>query len=208
MIYEMRRYILQPGKVGEWEKSFGEAYEVRGKYSQLGGLWHTEIGPLNEVIHIWPYENLQHRAEVRAQASKDASGKWPPSASQHLLVSQETDILSPVKGMTDWTGPQQWGTVYEMRQYTYAPGDLGKVAPAFGEAIAGRAAIYPVAGVFTSQLGNLNRLIQLFPFKDWNHRDEVREEFLKTKVWPPHTEARPVAQLVRHLLPADCSPLH
>jgi hypothetical protein len=113
-----------------------------------------------------------------------------------------------VKGMTDWTGPQQWGTVYEMRQYTYAPGDLGKVVPAFGEAIAGRAAIYPVAGVFTSQLGNLNRLIQLFPFKDWNHRDEVREEFLKTKVWPPHTDARPVAQLVRHMLPADCSPLH
>ena len=207
MIYEMRRYILQPGRVAEWEKAFGDAYQNRAKYSQLGGLWHTDIGPLNEVIHIWPYENLQHRAEVRAESAKDAAGNWPPSV-PGAVVTMETDILNPVKGMTDWTGPQQWGNLYEMRQYTYAPGTLGKVAPAFGEAIAGRAAIYPVAGVFTSTLGNLNRMIQLFPFKDWNHRDEVREEFLKTKVWPPHTDASPVAQLVRHMIPADCSPLH
>lgn len=207
MIYEMRRYILNPGKVGEWEKAFCDAYEVRGKYSALGGLWHTEIGPINEVIHIWPYESLQHRAEVRAEAGKDASGKWPPQA-PGAIITQEVDILDPVKGMTDWSGPQQWGNLYEMRQYTYAPGTLGKVAPAFGEAISGRAEIYPVAGVFTSTLGNLNRLIQLFPFKDWNHRDEVRTEFRKTGVWPPHTDASPVAQLVRHMIPAECSPLH
>ena len=95
MIYEMRRYILQPGKTGEWVRAFCEAYEVRAQYSPLGALFQTEIGPLNEVIHIWPYENLQHRADTRAAASKDTSGKWPPSSASHLIVTQETDILDP-----------------------------------------------------------------------------------------------------------------
>lgn len=209
MIYEMRRYILQPGKVGEWVKAFCDAYEVRSQYSPLGALFQTEIGPLNEVIHIWPYESLQHRADTRAAASKDSSGRWPPSSASHLLVTQETDILDPIPGMADWDGaPQEWGGVYELRQYTYAPGDIRNVAKAFSEALPGRNEIYPVAGIFTSQLGNLNRLYQLFPYKSWDHRDEVRKVYLESGAWPPHSDARPVQQLVRHMLPAACSTLH
>lgn len=209
MIYEMRRYILQPGKTGEWVRAFCEAYEVRAQYSPLGALFQTEIGPLNEVIHIWPYENLQHRADTRAAASKDTSGKWPPSSASHLIVTQETDILDPIPGVPDWDGtPQEWGGIYELRQYTYAPGDIRNVAKAFGEALPGRNEIYPVAGIFTSQLGNLNRLFQLFPYKDWTHRDEIRKVYLESGAWPPHSDARPVQQLVRHMLPAACSTLH
>ena len=209
MIYEMRRYILQPGKTGEWVRAFCEAYEVRAQYSPLGALFQTEIGPLNEVIHIWPYENLQHRADTRAAASKDTSGKWPPSSASHLIVTQETDILDPIPGVADWDGtPQEWGGIYELRQYTYASGDIRNVAKAFSEALPGRNEIYPVAGIFTSQLGNLNRLFQLFPYKDWTHRDEIRKVYFESGAWPPHSDARPVQQLVRHMLPAACSTLH
>jgi hypothetical protein len=208
MIYEMRIYTVKPGMVGEYESKFAKAYEAREKYSKLGGMWHTEFGPLNQVIHIWPYESLQHRADTRAAAAKDTSGLWPPQTSD-LLASQEVEILDPAPNMREWDGtPQKWGELYELRQYTYAPGDLGKVVAAFGEAIPGRDAIYPVAGIFAANLGNLNRLYQLFPFKDWAHRDEVRGEFRKAGVWPPHSDARPVAQLVRHMIPAAHSPLH
>src|SRR5690554_2768107 len=111
MIYEIRIYTTKPGAVPEYEKRFAEAYEVRQKYSKLGGMWHTELGPLNQVIHIWPYESLQQRAEIREAAAKDPSGKWPPNTSE-LLVSQEVDIADPVKNMVDWTGePQQWGNI-------------------------------------------------------------------------------------------------
>ena len=209
MIYEIRRYTLHPGKTGEWVKAFCDAYEVRAQYSPLGALFQTEIGPLNEVIHIWPYESLQHRADTRAAAAKDASGKWPPSSAAHCLVTQETDILDPIPGMAPWDGtPQEWGGIYELRQYTYAPGALRDVAKAFSEALPGRNEIYPVAGIFTSQLGNLNRLYQLFPYKDWNHRDEIRKVYLESGAWPPNSDARPQHQLVRHMLPAACSTLH
>jgi len=207
MIYELRTYTVKPGAVAEYESRFAEAYAVREKYSPLGGMWHTDVGPLNQVLHVWPYPSLQQRAETRAAAARDASGKWPPKT-EELLVSQEVDILDPVPGVADWDGPRQWGDVYELRMYTYAPGDAAKAAAAFAEALPGRAAIYPVAAIFTSQIGNLNRVYQLFPFKSLAHRDEVRAEFRRGGVWPPHADVRPLSQLVRLLLPAAFSPLH
>jgi hypothetical protein len=207
MIYEMRTYTVKPGAAAEYESRFGEAYAAREKYSKLGGMWHTEIGPLNQVIHVWQYESMQQRADTRTAAAKDPSGLWPPKTTE-LLVSQEVDILDPVPGMQDWGEPKQWGAIYELRMYTYAPGDAQRAAAAFSEAMPGRNEIYAVAGIFTSQLGNLNRLYQLFPYRDWAHRDEVRAEFRKSGVWPPHADARPVSQLVRFLEPAPFSPLH
>src|SRR2546428_10204933 len=76
MIYEIRTYQIKPGSLGEVEKRFGAAYESRKKYSPLAAFLHTEIGPLNEIIHIWPYQDAADRARVRAESSKDPN--WPP----------------------------------------------------------------------------------------------------------------------------------
>jgi hypothetical protein len=206
MIYEIRTYSLKPGCVGEYEKRFADGLEVRSNYSDLYGFWHTEIGPLNQVVHIWAYESLQQRADVRAAASRDPSGKWPPN-SNDLLISQESDILIPIKGMDHHTAVRELGSVYELRMYTYSAGALAGVAEAFSAAYPGRHGVYPVGGIWTSDLGNLNRLYQLFPYKNWDHRDEVRAELREKHLWPAHTEARPVTQLVRHMVPAAFSPL-
>jgi|SRR5579871_3339497 len=207
MIYEIRTYTLKAGTVGEYEGRFGEAYPVRAKYSPLYGFWHTEIGPLNQLVHIWAYESLQQRADIRAAAAKDASGKWPPPGSD-LMLTQENDILLPVSTMTEWQGPQQWGGLYELRMYTFPAGEIAKVGETFAQGLAAREALYPVAGIWTSDLGNLNRLYQLFPYKDWTHREEVRAEARRKNVWPPHSDVRAVSQLVRHMVPAAFSPLH
>lgn len=206
MLYEIRTYQLTPGSVGEYERRFADGIEVRSTYSPLYGFWHTEIGPLNQVVHIWPYEGLQQRAEARAGAAKDPTGKWPPKP-DGLVVSQESDILVPINGMQHQSGVQELGGVYELRMYTYPAGAISKVAETFAAAYAGRHQVYPVGGIWTSELGNLNRLYQLFPYKNWDHRDQVRRELREKQLWPPHTEAHPVAQLVRHMAPAVFSPL-
>jgi hypothetical protein len=206
MIYEIRTYFTRPGKVAAYEEHFAESYPIRQKYSGLYGWWHTEIGPLNQLVHIWAYESLQHRADVRAAAAKDPSGKWPPDPGD-LLLSQESDILVPIKTMKEWTVPQEWGSLYELRMYTYPAGEIARVADTFAEAYQERAAEYPVAGIWTSDVGNLNRLYQLFPYKNWAHRDEVRGELRRKNIWPPHSDVRPLTQLVRHLTPAAYSPL-
>ena len=58
MIYEIRTYRIAPGSLAEVEKRYGEAYEYRKKYSELTAFWHTEIGPLNEIVHVWGYKDL------------------------------------------------------------------------------------------------------------------------------------------------------
>ena len=62
MIYEFRTYTLKPGSLAEVEKRFGEAYEHRKKFSPLTAFWHTEIGPLNEIIHVWGYKDVRPSA--------------------------------------------------------------------------------------------------------------------------------------------------
>ena len=131
-IFEARIYTFHTGKVPEWEKGFATAYAAREKYSKLYGMWHTDIGPLNQVIHIWQYDSLQQRADIRAAAAKDPSGLWPPKGAD-MILSQEVDIIDPVKGFE----PLQPGTghpAWELRVYTYAGGQTGKAAAAFGEA--------------------------------------------------------------------------
>ena len=68
MIIEMRTYTLQPGTLAEVEKRFGEALPVREKHSKLAAFWHTEVGPLNQIIHVWAYDSFEQRAAVRAAA--------------------------------------------------------------------------------------------------------------------------------------------
>ena len=93
MIYELRTYTLKPGSVAEVEKRYGEAYEYRKKYSPLFAFWHTEVGPLNQICHIWPYQNLAERDRIRAEAAKDAN--WPPKI-QEFIVHMESEVLTPV----------------------------------------------------------------------------------------------------------------
>ena len=93
MIYEIRTYRIAPRSLAEVEKRFGDAYEYRKKYSPLTAFWHTEIGPLNEIIHVWAYPDLAERARVRAEAAKDPN--WPPKISE-FVQTMRSEIVVPV----------------------------------------------------------------------------------------------------------------
>ena len=85
MIYEVRTYTLKPGSVATFEANFAQALPHRQKYSPLAAFWHTEIGPLNQVIHVWPYESLDERTRIRAAAAQDpplAAPKRPRNVRQ------------------------------------------------------------------------------------------------------------------------------
>ena len=96
MVYEMRVYTLQPGKVPEFQALIEkEALPIISKYSKLVGWWSTDIGSLNEVVHIWAYEDLNHRARARqAQAEDPQLQAFRPKA-QAMVVSQYNKILIP-----------------------------------------------------------------------------------------------------------------
>ena len=212
MIYEVRTYTLKAGAgaVAKFEQAFAEGYEVRKNYSPMIGLWHTEIGPLNQVVHIWPYEDLAQRQAIRAKANADPSGKWPPHGVNELELEQDSWIMNPAPFMRPLAGdPQALGGIYEMRIYTYQPGSLPKVIEAWSKVIKDREQFSPLVAALYSELGGLNRWVHIWPYADLGERTRIREEATaKSPGWPPPTGQWLYKQENKILIPAACSPLH
>ena len=147
MLYEVRTYTLRPGTVGEFEERFAKRQPLREKHSKLGAFWHTEVGTLNQVIHAWPYENLEHRMAVREAMTQDTALQQVPG-SRDLIVAQEAEIMIPAPFMHA-LGSRDYGSgnVYEMRIYTHESGNIPKVLKGWSEAIEYREKFSPSGGV-------------------------------------------------------------
>ncbi len=204
MIYEVRTYTMKPGTVAQFEENFGNALPHREKYSELGAFWHTEIGPLNQVIHVWPFENLEERTRIRAEAAQDPN--WPPASDGNIL-NMESEIWTPAPFMRPLGGDQALGNVYEMRVYTYEPGSIPEVIDSCTKAIPYREEFSPLAAAMYTELGALNRWMHIWPYKDLNDRARVRSEASKSPHWPTGAGVR-VRQENKIMVPAAFSPMH
>src|SRR5713101_6180390 len=149
MIIEMRTYRLKPGSVAEAEKRFGEGLKERVRVSPLGAFFHTEVGPLNRIIHCWPYEDLAHRTKVRAEKIPG----WPPKI-QEFIEEMESKIViaAPFSPKME---PRQLGGLYEIRTYTMQPGVTPTVVERWAERIEGRQKFSPLAFCGHTELGAL-----------------------------------------------------
>jgi hypothetical protein len=207
MIHEVRTYTLRTGAVAEFEDRFAKRKPLREKHSKLGAFWHTDFGPLNQVVHVWPYADLGERTAVREAMAKDAELNALPGG-RDLIGEQHSDIMIPAPFMQPM-GSRDFGTgnIYEMRIYTYPPGDLPKVLEAWGKAIGAREKLSPLAACWTSDIGGLNRFVHVWVYRDANERTRIREESRKDGQWPPQSGVRPVRQENKLLIPASFSPL-
>jgi hypothetical protein len=94
-VYELRWYRTHTGKAGEWLGHFKAIMPTREKYSKNVGLWQTEAGQLNEVVHLWAYRDLNHRAQVRADVLKDPAWQEFLGKTAPLLVEMKSIVLIP-----------------------------------------------------------------------------------------------------------------
>ena len=94
-LYELRWYRTHVGKAGEWLGLFKAIMPVREKYSKNVGLWQTEAGQLNEVVHLWAYRDPNHRAETRRAAAADPAWKDTASKLGPLMQTMASTLLVP-----------------------------------------------------------------------------------------------------------------
>jgi len=204
MIYEIRTYQVKAGSLPEVEKRFGEAYEHRKKYSPLAAFWHSEIGPLNEIVHVWPYADLAERTRIRAEAGKDPN--WPPKTADFIL-QMHSEILVPFP-FVPALAPGKLGPFYELRCYTLKAGTLPDVMKRWESKIGERTKLSPLVLAGGVDLGEANRFIHIWAYTSLDQRMAVRSKARETGVWPPPGGGETLlSQANKILVPAAFSPL-
>lgn len=203
MIYEFRTYTLKPRTQGEFIKRFEEKLVERQKFSKLAALWYTEIGRLNEVVHVWGYDSLGAREKIRAEAVK--AGAWPPKIGDYIH-DMRSEIFIPLP-FSPALEPSNHGPIFEMRSYVMQYGAAPEMSKRWQEHMGNRIKLSPLIGVFTSDAGPLNQWVHIWAYKSLEHRTEIRTKAQKEGIWPPPGPSPLVTQETKIMLPAPCSPI-
>ena len=204
MIIEMRTYTLQPGTLAEAEKRFGEALPAREKHSKLAAFWHTEVGPLNQIIHVWAYDSFEHRAAVRAAAQKEEG--WPPPI-REFVTHQQSEVFIPAPFAPALT-PREIGPLFEIRQYTLTAGSIPGLLQRWSEKIEGRQKFSPLVAGMYSEFGSLNKWVHIWAYKDANERAAVRAAAQAGGNWPARNPPGVVVKQDNSLvMPSAFSPI-
>lgn len=98
MLIDHRTYQIRPGKLNELLKVYAElGLPVQTKHlgEPFGWFVSHDIGPLNQIVHMWKYRDLADREQRRANLAADPQWQAYLERAAPLLVSMENKILRP-----------------------------------------------------------------------------------------------------------------
>ncbi|MFS8050556.1 NIPSNAP family protein [Rhizobium sp. BR 314] len=97
MYYEIRTYRLKNGSIPEYLRVVGEiGIAIQKRHlGNLIGYFSSEIGSINEIVHIWGYATLDDRQRRRAQLAADPEWQAFLPKIRDLIVTAENKIVSP-----------------------------------------------------------------------------------------------------------------
>jgi hypothetical protein len=210
MIYELRTYTCKPGTVAEVAKNAGAlGRDIRkDDYGKLEGYWVTDIGPLNQVMHMWSYADLNERARLRGELAKNArwASEYGPAIRPNLL-RQESKLLNQVVGPV---APASAGNIYELRCYRSKPGAIRQWVDLFTSALEVREKYSKMVGLWLTEAGPQNEVCHIWAYPDLNARTAARGAAMKDAGWQEFLrKSAPLMEEMQStvMLPAAHSPL-
>jgi hypothetical protein len=211
MIYELRTYTVKPGTIGDMVKAASTvSLDIRGNnFGKLEGYWFTEIGPLNQVMHMWSYSDLNERARLRGELAKNArwTSEYIPLL-RPLLVRQDVRLMHAIKPPV---APASTGNIYELRNYRAKPlGAVRQWIEAFTAALPAREKYSKMVGLWHTETGQPNEVCHIWAYPSLNARAEARANAAKDPVWGEFLGKGPALLAEMHstiMLPAPHSPL-
>jgi hypothetical protein len=210
MIYELRTYTLKQRTLPDVVKAASTvSLDIRkDDYGKLEGYWQTEIGPLNQVMHLWSFQDLNQRAQLRAELSKNP--RW---AAEYIplirpnLMRQEIRLLNGVRGPT---APVRTPNIYEFRNYRARPGAVPQWLQLFTNALEVREKYSKIVGLWATEAPQVNEVCHIWAYPDLNTRAAVRAEVAKDPGWQEFLKSSTDLLEEMHstvMLPAPHSPL-
>jgi len=95
-IFELRAYQLNPGTLLEWEATWRKGIEARKKFVQPVGAWYAQVGRLHQVYHLWQYQSLETRKEMRENAWQVDGWADTVHKTAQLARTMDSLILTPL----------------------------------------------------------------------------------------------------------------
>ena len=200
MIYDFRMYTLKPGATAEYRAGVKElSLPIRQRHGvTLAGWYWSEVGPLNQVVHIWGYNDSKHFQEAKDafHSDPDWTQKYIPRA-QGLVESQKTWLMNspsfapiyPVKGEVPADGTPEFikknKMVFDYRTYTFRPGGIPDYMSAVEEVaipIRKRHGV-KLAGWYYSEVGDLNQVTHIWAFNDMKHLKDAKDAVAADPEW-------------------------
>lgn len=184
MIYEMRTYTVRPGTLGDIVKAASTvSSDIRkNDYGKLEGYWMTEIGPLNQVIHLWSYKDAAERTRLRAELSKNPrwGAEYLPLI-RPIVVRQEVRLMSAIRPPV---APASSGNIYELRAYrAKAVGGAKQWLDEFTAVLPEREKYSKIVGLWQTDAGQPNELCHIWAYADLNARAKARGDAMKDPAW-------------------------
>jgi hypothetical protein len=211
MIYELRTYTVKPGAVGDMVKAASTvSREIRkDDYGRLEGYWVTEIGPLNQVMHLWSFSDFNERARLRGELARNArwTGEYIPLI-RPLLVRQDIRLLNEVKAPV---APETIGNIYEFRNYrTKTLGAVRRWLDVFTAALPAREKYSKIVGLWQTEAAQPNEVCHIWAYPSLNARAQARANALRDPAWQEFLgKSSPLLEEMHStiMLPAPHSPL-
>lgn len=183
MLHELRTYTFRAGQAPVAAKNSGEtARDIRGDdYGKLEGYWLPEIGPLNQVMHLWSYDSFAHREERRKALAQNArwTNEYLPLI-RPIILRQDIRLLNPIIGPV---APADPSNIYEFRYYRLQVGAMKRWLELFTNALTVREKYSKIVGLWTTEAGQPNEVCHIWAYKDFATRMQARTAASQDPGW-------------------------
>ena len=96
-IYELRTYTLYVGKMAEATKLYGEegwpALEKGGFGKKLVGYFTSDVGTINQLVHLWRFDDDADRRNHWSTLFSDGPFMVFAAKIRPLLMTQEVKVM-------------------------------------------------------------------------------------------------------------------
>lgn len=210
MLHELRTYTFRAGQAAVAAKNSGTvARDIRGdEYGKLEGYWLPEVGPLNQVMHLWSYDSFAHREERRQALAKNErwSKEYLPLM-RPIILRQDIRLLNPIIGPV---APTEAHNLYEFRYYRLQVGAMKRWVDLFTKALTVREKYSKIVGLWTTEAGQPNEVCHIWGYKDFETRMKARNGAAQDPEWQAFLkEGGPLIEEMNNvlMLPSAHSPL-
>ncbi|WP_296560255.1 NIPSNAP family protein [Pigmentiphaga sp.] len=165
-IDELRIYTVAPGGLAEYLRLAQEvAVPVRGDaYGRLLGFWFGEIGSVHRIFNLWQHDDLQTRQAARARLAALPAWRDDYVAKVHpLMQEQEIRLMEAIAPLAQPPAPDR--NIYETRLIRTKVGKAAEFAALLRDAHPDAASVASV-GIWTTQAGRLNEVVQILAYRD------------------------------------------